>query len=136
MTRRWREKNPEAARASELRWRANNPEKAKEIARTNWLARRARLRNALVPGHPVIAAEIFARDGGLCHLCGKQLAPDNWELDHVIPLNAGVEAGGVHAPWNVAVSCMPCNRRKGAKYTPPDIHVTAEHLVIDAEIVD
>lgn len=82
--------------------------------------RRARLRAAHV--EPVRRAEIFARDGYRCLLCGDSLVmvetvphPLAPTIDHVIPL----AAGGRHAPDNVQAAHFLCNSRKRDKcYVP------------------
>ncbi|WP_020572549.1 HNH endonuclease [Parafrankia discariae] len=33
-------------------------------------------------------------------------------IDHIVPLAAGVELGGVHAPWNVQCAHFLCNSIK------------------------
>lgn len=69
---------------------------------------------------------IYARDGALCHYCGRPLAaldeipdliggplPDDFPtLDHVVPRSKG----GGHALRNLVVSCFPCNRTKGDRH--------------------
>ncbi len=45
-----------------------------------------------------------------CFYCGKHLSFQEVEFDHFIP----VSKGGPHTSNNIRVSCMPCNRRKGA----------------------
>jgi hypothetical protein len=52
--------------------------------------------------------EIYERDGGRCHICGKKVDPNNWHLDHLIPLSLG----GEHSKRNVAVAHPYCNLRR------------------------
>lgn len=66
--------------------------------------------------------EVFERDNWVCHICGKKVnrrlrAPHRLsvELDHVIPISAGVEKGGVHSRANTACSHRECNRWKAAR---------------------
>jgi len=62
-----------------------------------------------IPGEPApVRRLIWARDGGICHLCTRVADPLSWHLDHVIPL----VARGPHCADNVAVSCSGCNVRK------------------------
>lgn len=56
-------------------------------------------------------SEIFARDGGVCHICGGLVNPESWHVDHVVPL----ARGGEHSRTNVAVAHPFCNQSKGAK---------------------
>lgn len=72
-------------------------------------AYRARKLNATAG--EVRRAEVWERDLGICYLCMGKADPDNWHLDHVIPLSRG----GSHSLDNVAVTHPACNLRKGAK---------------------
>lgn len=62
---------------------------------------------------------VFERDKGKCYLCGTQThwhMEGEWDpllasLDHIKP----VSRGGDHSWENVAIACMLCNIRKGAK---------------------
>lgn len=57
-------------------------------------------------------AYIIDRDNRRCHLCGKRVPPGVvLHIDHIVPL----AAGGEHSRANGAVSCAPCNFRKGAR---------------------
>lgn len=79
----------------------------KELRREYEASRRARKRGQFV--ERVYLATIWDRDGGICHLCGLSADPDDWELDHVVPL----ASGGEHSHANTAVSHPLCNRLKG-----------------------
>lgn len=61
---------------------------------------------------------VFARDKGICWLCGKDVNPLlKWPnhgyatLDHVMPLSKG----GRHSYDNIRLAHMSCNCKKGAK---------------------
>jgi 5-methylcytosine-specific restriction endonuclease McrA len=56
---------------------------------------------------------IFKRDRGTCQYCGKQPAPDETTIDHVLPR----AQGGVSSWANCALACLECNKRK-ADRTP------------------
>lgn len=71
--------------------------------------RRALVRGTTTEGFT--RSEVFARDRGFCHLCGKKVDPRHWHLDHIIPLSRG----GPHTKANVAVSHPRCNLKKGVK---------------------
>ena len=58
--------------------------------------------------------EIYRRADGTCQYCGAPIDGDNWEADHVIPFSLG----GRTAIDNGALSCAPCNRRKGIGNLP------------------
>jgi 5-methylcytosine-specific restriction endonuclease McrA len=128
--RRARAENPERHRAKGRRWyahhreeererRARNREREHERQRQwyeqnkarafdNAARRRARKRGAFV--EDVERAAVFARDQGLCGICGELVDPECFDLDHIVPL----AAGGVHAYRNVQVAHPACNKRKGA----------------------
>jgi len=79
--------------------------------------RRAMRQDAFVA--PVSPRRIFERDRWTCKLCGKRVKreaeapdPNAPTLDHIIPLAAGPENGGVHAPWNVQCAHFLCNSLK------------------------
>lgn len=48
---------------------------------------------------------------GKCWWCGKLIDPDNYHVDHRIPLSRG----GSNAPENLCISCPKCNLSKGDK---------------------
>lgn len=78
---------------------------------------RARKKSAYVAD--VSPVKIFERDGWRCQLCGKKVKRDKVVphplapvLDHVIPLAAGVDAGGTHEPANTQCAHFLCNSIK------------------------
>lgn len=83
-------------------------------------AYRARKKDAFV--ERVSPRRIYERDGWRCKLCRKKVQRDKVAphplaptLDHIIPLTAGVENGGVHAPHNVQCAHFICNSRKSGR---------------------
>lgn len=54
---------------------------------------------------------VFERDGGMCHICLIGADPNDWHLDHIVP----VSRGGLDRYDNVAVSHPFCNLSKGDK---------------------
>ena len=85
--------------------------------RVNKQRYRARKKQAYVAD--VSPARIYERDGWRCQLCHRKVRADKTVphplapvLDHVIPLAAGVENGGVHAPHNVQCAHFICNSIK------------------------
>lgn len=79
--------------------------------------RRARKRDAYVGD--VSPQRIFERDRWTCQLCGRRVAwtkdaphPSAPVIDHIVPLAAGREYGGVHAPYNVQCAHFKCNSIK------------------------
>lgn len=76
---------------------------------------RARARRYGVPYEPIDRAEVFARDGWRCGICGKAVDrriksphPMSASLDHIIPMSLG----GPHLPHNVQCAHFGCNSRK------------------------
>lgn len=98
---------------------------SRECSRSDEKARRrAAKRDAFVA--PVRRFEIFERDGWRCRICAKPVrrdvvVPDPLApvLDHIVPLAAGRDAGGVHAPHNVQTAHFMCNSVKGASLAQP-----------------
>lgn len=124
--RQWYHKNTERWNERNRAWLAANPDKAerkrkrdrerlaqwdkehpdRERDKCAW--RRAKTCMAATIER-VKRADIWRRDGGRCHICGKPCDPNNWHLDHLIPLSIG----GTHEPKNVAVSHPRCNMVRG-----------------------
>lgn len=52
---------------------------------------------------------IFERDHGACQLCGNPVQPDDFTLDHIIP----IAAGGSHTEANLRLAHRGCNSRRG-----------------------
>lgn len=106
IARKWRQENPERVAFFEAAYRASHPWKGRE---------RAARRRARMAASPVVEKiahkDIWERDKGRCHICGKKADPNDWHLDHIMP----IALGGEHSHRNVAVSHPDCNRRKAAK---------------------
>ena len=93
-----------------------NDRQSKAVCRSR---RRSRKRRAFV--EDVSPRYIFNRDGYRCNLrlstnCSGKTDPDKVvphlrapTVDHIIPLNAGVENGGVHSRANAWTACFECN---------------------------
>lgn len=130
--RRWRQENPEAARALDKRKRENNPERVSELKRASYekkpehyaatsaawrLANPDRVesyhakRRGATHSERLDRLTVWERDGGICGICQEPADPDNWHLDHVIPLSRG----GDHTFANTQVSHPRCNLKKGAR---------------------
>ena len=91
-------------------WASENPERARESQREACRRYYARKRGATRYDPHLNRMSIFERDAGICHICGKSVDPNRWDLDHLVP----VSRGGGHISDNVAVSHVSCNRRRGA----------------------
>ena len=63
-------------------------------------------------------ADVFARDGYICQLCGGKIDqaleyphPESRSIDHILP----IARGGGHTFANVQAAHLRCNRAKGAR---------------------
>ena len=64
---------------------------------------------------------ILLRDHSCCQYCGKQFAPSELTLDHVVPRSRGGESA-----WdNLVACCKRCNHRKGQPHAGRIGHATA-----------
>lgn len=115
-----RAKNPEKERLRNRRYHAENRDRELERKRRyqaqnlgghrdRQARRRARKRQA--EAEKVDPAAIWNRDQGTCHICGLAADPDDWHLEHKVPLSRG----GRHSADNVAVAHPTCNLKKGTK---------------------
>lgn len=101
--------HPELSRERGRKWRAENIERARLSSRKHASTRLARKRGAFVePVHPL---EVYDRGGGICGICQEPVSPDNFNVDHIIPL----ARGGEHSYANTQPAHPSCNFRKGAK---------------------
>lgn len=103
---RWREENPERNRLNRSRWLAEHPEKAREIGRKRTATRKARKLGAFV--EYVDELVVLERDDGVCGICGEDVDPFAFEVDHIVPL----ARGGEHSYANTQAAHMACNRQK------------------------
>jgi|SRR5579859_6154136 len=69
-------------------------------------AYQARLRGQYVA--PVSLDVLYARDKGVCALCGEPVNRSEASIDHIVPLSEG----GLHGPDNVQLAHRSCNSRK------------------------
>lgn len=103
---RWRKENRKKADLTNQLWRAANPERARLIARTGWVNRRAKLRNA---GKITPAEVSTVRAANKCAACGQP--HEHMEIDHIV----AISRGGRNHISNLQLLCRPCNRSKWAK---------------------
>lgn len=72
---------------------------------------------------PVQRQAVFERDKWICQICRRRVSkkiawphPMSAVIDHIVPLSAGPESGGVHALYNVQCAHQGCNSRKQHHY--------------------
>jgi hypothetical protein len=53
---------------------------------------------------------VLERDDGLCGICGEDIDPLDYDLDHIIPTSKG----GLHEMDNLQLAHRACNSRKAA----------------------
>lgn len=63
------------------------------------------------PLSPDVREFVYHRDGGLCFYCETEVSPFRAQVDHVVPISKG----GPNEVANLALSCGPCNIKKGAR---------------------
>jgi hypothetical protein len=106
-------------------WARDFPAQAREHRRLNMMRRRARLR--ALPSESFTLEELWSRPGAsVCYLCDTQVAPDDFHVDHLIPIAAGATdlelAGIVEHPGstfvNAALTHPTCNKSKGRRVLP------------------
>lgn len=121
-TKEWRARNPkrvaEAGRVhyaanrgyyaeKNRKWRRENPDKQRALV----AAYRARKRGVFV--EHVSALVVLELHDGVCGICGEDVDPFKFEVDHIVPLKPREgEPRGLHTYENVAPSHPVCNRRK------------------------
>lgn len=92
---------------------AANPRRQPEPAealRVRVARRKARKLAAFVENvHPLVLLE---RDDGACGICGEDVDPFCFHMDHIRPL----AKGGKHSYANTQLAHPKCNLQKGARY--------------------
>ena len=101
----WREKNPDYMRS----YRQEHEKRFRDYYRQKCSRRRAKIFKAFV--EEIDRGVVFERDSGICYLCGLPVDPNNWHLDHKIPLSKN----GLHCYDNVGVTHPSCNHKKKDK---------------------
>jgi 5-methylcytosine-specific restriction endonuclease McrA len=97
--------NADRRRENARRRRAEEPELRRRHVRA-YQARKLKVRVEDV--NPLVVLE---RDDGICGICGADVDPQAFEVDHVIPISRG----GSHSYDNVQAAHGSCNRRKNAR---------------------
>lgn len=99
----WNDANPERKAETSRRWRSENQDKR----HANHQARRAMKKSAFV--ERVYRSKLFARDQGLCGICGEAVDPSDYHVDHIVP----IVHGGEHSYANTQIAHPRCNIVKG-----------------------
>lgn len=116
-TKRWREVNPQKLQAQSERYQSRLTPEGKKLKYKNALEshirsnqkRRAKKEGAFVEHvEPLVLLEQM---DGICGICGRDVDPFNFHVDHVIPICRG----GKHSYANTQISHPLCNLRKGSK---------------------
>lgn len=102
----YRRKHAEARSANTRKWRRDNPEHAAELSFNSAHLRRLREKN--VVKERIVRLVVLERDDGVCGICGVDVNPNKFAIDHVIPITRG----GTHTYDNVQVAHPRCNTVK------------------------
>lgn len=105
--------HPEENRERVKKWQKDNPEKFKWQRQIVDARRRAKMKK--VPYEEISPELIYAKDGGICGICGKPLEMSDFSIDHIVPISKG----GGHVEGNVHSAHKLCNIRRGNR--PLDI---------------
>jgi 5-methylcytosine-specific restriction endonuclease McrA len=108
--RRQKERDPRriAQREQEKLRKKHAPEARRASQRRKNQARRARLRKAKMRDY-IDAFVVLERTDGVCGICGEDVDPMNFHVDHIYPL----VLGGEHSYANTQPAHPLCNLRKG-----------------------
>lgn len=110
--------NRKEATKRQTEWKRNNRDRARELnqesrkrnLRTHTMKeqrRRANTFNQFVEDvDPLVLLEL---DDGICGICGNDIDPFNYHVDHIIPLSKG----GMHSYLNTQIAHPHCNIQKG-----------------------
>lgn len=99
----WSAANPERHQAARDEWSAANPD-ADRVYSLTALARRSGV-PIIDQVHPLVVLEL---DDGLCGICGEDVDPMDFQVDHLIPRLKG----GEHSYANTQVAHRRCNELK------------------------
>lgn len=94
--------------AGEPSWERARPRYARRRAKTAARSRDERQRKT----GDIDRQAIYARDRGICGICGKPVPADDFHLDHIDP-------AGPHGPENLRVAHPLCNVHRGDGYPHP-----------------
>ena len=98
----WRKRGAIEEQRVYKRWKSEHEVPARASA-----TRQKRMRTNFV--EPVDRQLIYARDGGICQICGQPVPFDDLAIDHIV----AVAVGGTHEPRNVQATHRRCNLKRG-----------------------
>ncbi len=108
-SRQWKRRNPAKVRAAAARYEAKNRQAINARALVKNERRRARKMGLFVEDvYPLVLLEM---DDGVCGICGEDVDPLDFHVDHVIPL----ARGGEHSYANTQAAHPACNLSKNAR---------------------
>jgi hypothetical protein len=100
--RKWIDENPDKHKAAQRAWEKRNP----DAQRAGWARRRARKHDAFVED----VDRLVVLDGA-CGICGHDVDPLDFHVDHIVPL----ARGGEHSYANTQAAHPLCNHRKNVR---------------------
>lgn len=103
--RRRRAENVERDRERSRLWHKQNRDRHNELNRNYRARRRGQFVETVVP------LVVLERDDGVCGICGGDVDPFDFHVDHKVPISRG----GLHSYDNVHVAHPMCNWRKADK---------------------
>lgn len=86
----WQQANPDRQRETMAAYRIRHGDRLREEARIHSSARRAQKRAQFV--EHVIPLVVLERDDGECGICGEDVDPFDFHIDHIMPLIRGRRA--------------------------------------------
>ncbi len=72
---------------------------------------------------------ILEREQDTCFYCRRELHPDTYELDHVVPSSNG----GDESYRNIVATCIDCNNTKGAQDASDFLRSLYRHNLLSNE---
>lgn len=120
--RKWRAANPEKTLELQRRSYAKHAEKRREENRAYKAENRARCTERQMNRKAILLEQfeehvdslvVLERADGACGICGGDLDPLDFHVDHVVPL----ALGGFHSYANTQPAHPLCNTRKGARFS-------------------
>lgn len=103
----WHYQNLHRSRKSHQEWYKANPERRRVYS----ARRRSRIKASGEQFNAIDVLVQFKSQKGLCWWCEKPLDPDNYHIDHRVPISKG----GGNSAGQIVISCPTCNLSKKDK---------------------